>query len=853
MADTVPNPFQDAGSGPWNDFQGQKQVAPSDGPWADFAASSPAHGPWDDFSGTNETVMSKTAGGPGPSVPPSSFKTAPSSGGIDPQRFDRFLNGVYRGYAGTEQLLSRGLSYAAPETGKAWAKGADRRAQQLEDEGQEQAKYAGVKPGSTDWWNVAGQVASPINYAGGEGAVAGARALPLLGRIVEGSNIAKGALQGTAIAAAQPVTGADQKDYGAAKLGQLETGAITGGIAAPVISGIGSVVKPAFDKATQAALDAGAKLTPGQILGGPANWLERQTGHYFPFAGPMIRSARREGQDALDSVPAGAAEKPVQAVSPAPVQPSRPISESGQEYVQQASGTPSSIVTPDGSMEVPATPRLVELSDLKYANGNLQPRDRTRTEYIQGARERANRLDPQQLQPARVSDSGAPIVLDDGTILSGNGRTISIAEAYNNPQFKAQADAYRASLGPAAANMKKPVLVMQTSMEPEAAAKFADLSNRTRIDAMSATERAARDARALGNDISLYQGGDFDSPANAPFVKSFISRAVSPAELPSISKNGQLTKEGVDRMRSAVLGAAYDDAPLLSRLLESTDDNIRGITGALSDVAPKISSLRQGEASGRVMEGMDPSRDLQNAVRFISDLRDRGMTPKAYFAQGQMFGGDISPGAENWVRALYSDDLAKQLSRKNIKGIIDAYTEEAAKHQPGGFFPDETTSADVLKIARKQALGGEAPEFIEPSAPSSAPIETPSPLPPSQGVRGQAGPSNSADQRLPPPEPAKPAPAPMPNKENGASVEDRLLLHAMGHILPHLLGYSAIGPGALAPTAALAALYSGPGQAFARAMLTARPAGSQAVRDILKRYAPQAAGRLPLTSQGQQK
>ena len=456
-----------------------------------------------------------------------------ASAAPEPAHLDRFLNGVYKGYAGADQLLGHAASYVAPEWGGAWAKGADKRSAEIERQGSELSKKAGLSPDASDWWNVAGQVASPVNWAAGEGAVAAASAIPKIGRAVQGSNILKGALQGSGIAATQPV--ANGQDYGAEKLGQLGTGAITGGIAAPVMSAVGTAVKPAFDKTVQTFLDAGARLTPGQMAGpGITNWTERQAGKFDPFG--SVNSARRRGQVDMDRIGTEAAETPAQATSSAPASPSGPISEVGQAFDGAGSGVPSKIVTPDGSMEVPATPRIVELDDLKHAEGNLQPRDRTRQEYIQGARERAARLDPEQLQPNRVSDSGAPVVLDNGTILSGNGRTLSIAEAYSNPALKAQAEAYKASLGPAAQGMKKPVLVMQTSMEPDAAAKFADLSNRTRIDAMSATERAARDARALGDDITQYQGGDFDSPANAGFVRSFIAKAVSPAEMPSISK-----------------------------------------------------------------------------------------------------------------------------------------------------------------------------------------------------------------------------------------------------------------------------------------------------------------------------
>lgn len=360
------------------------------------------------------------------------------------------------------------------------------------------------------------------------------------------------------------------------------------------------------------------------------------------------------------------------------------------------------IITPDQSMEISARPELVELSDLQLAQGKLQPRDRGRVEYTSETLERASRLDPEQLKPGRVSDSGAPIVADDGTILSGNGRAMSIAHVYANPDLAERAAAYRASLGPDAANMKQPVLVMRSAgMKPEEAARFADLSNRGRIAAMSATERAARDAKALGSDgVSLYQGGDFDAPQNTAFMRAFMDKAVTASERAAVSKDGRLTQEGIQRMRGAILASAYDDAPTLSKMLESADDNIRNITGALADAAPRFSALKADIAAGRVMPEMDATPQITEAVKKIVDLRNRGITAERHFQQLDAFDqGD--PIVNAWIQAFHSDDLARPASRQRMAEVLAAYADEAAKHAPDGLFPDPTTAGDVLKVARR--------------------------------------------------------------------------------------------------------------------------------------------------------
>lgn len=370
-------------------------------------------------------------------------------------------------------------------------------------------------------------------------------------------------------------------------------------------------------------------------------------------------------------------------------------------------GTPRRIVTPDGSMEVEATPEIVELDSLRLASGALQPRDRSRAESDVGIRERAVALDPARLMPGRVSDNGAPMVSADGTILSGNGRALSIAQVYRDPALKAQADSYRAALGPQAANMREPVLVSR--LQPMAQAemvRFADLSNRPAVAAMGATERAVRDARAASDDImGLYQGGAFTSPQNRAFFQAFNNQVVSSAERGAISRNGMLTKEGEDRMSAAVLAAAYGDPELLARMLESADDTIRSITGALRDAAGAFIRLKAAIRRGEADAQFDITPQVAETARTIARLRETGTRPDAFLDQQDAF-NPTDPIVAGLIRAFYNDNVSRQLGREKLTEILTAYAEEAAKHRAEGLIPDETSVEDIVRYARSRALGG---------------------------------------------------------------------------------------------------------------------------------------------------
>lgn len=400
---------------------------------------------------------------------------------------------------------------------------------------------------------------------------------------------------------------------------------------------------------------------------------------------------------------------PAQSAAPE-VNPQAP--DPGQEIVAvNVSPTGSPIAkqksTPDGKTKVNVVPVVVDISDLKAASGILQPRDRSLKESDVEAQRRAANLMPEMLMDSPTTDTGAPIIARDGTILSGNGRVLSLRAVYDN--FPEKAAEYRqavANYGRAdGANFPNPVLVfkLEDDMTIEQLVDFADRSNRSSIASMSSTERAQRDARAMTqNIINSYVGGDLTSSENRAFVDQFIASVVAPNEQNAMSRDGQLTKEGVLRMQNAILASAYNDTDALAIMLDSTDDNIKAISNAMMANAPKLSQLKADIAAGDVRPEFDVSQQIADAAKLISSLRDRGIKPRDYFAQQDAF-SDADPMVEALVRSLYNDDLTRAKSQKFMKDVLDFYVEEAGNRKSDGLFEDPTTPVDVIQASRRRA------------------------------------------------------------------------------------------------------------------------------------------------------
>lgn len=197
-------------------------------------------------------------------------------------RLGRLAQGAAEPLIGAAQLASHitgvGTSYM------------DRKAQEAEDFYQKSRQAAGYAPQDTDWWRVAGNVASPINFVPGAAIGRLGEAATLAGRV------GQGALAGAVGSAVQPVSNiTPANDYGAQKEAQLIAGGLTGGALGPAASAIGRGLIPEVAPEARALAGEGVRLTSGQMAG-PGSWIKRleDVGEKAPFIGGQIREAREQ-------------------------------------------------------------------------------------------------------------------------------------------------------------------------------------------------------------------------------------------------------------------------------------------------------------------------------------------------------------------------------------------------------------------------------------------------------------------------------------------------------------------------------------------------------------------------------
>ena len=428
---------------------------------------------------------------------------------------------------------------------------------------------------------------------------------------------------------------------------------------------------------------------------------------------PLINQGKPETPNVKTEDPVAPVVQEAKPDAPAtPVVEDAPVMPNPQEAKPVGREVPSkpvtSIQTPDSDAKFNVQGRVIELADLKQATGDLQPRDRSRSESQSNVLIRATpqKFNPERLMDSPTTDSGAPIIARDGTIISGNGRVLTLQEVYSNqPESLKAYNEFITAQGIDVSGFSQPVFVRQLTddMDISQLKQFADAANIPSIAEMSVTETSQRDASRLTDKdiIGLYEGGEVNSLQNDAFVKAFASRIVSENERGKFSKDGKPTREGIARMQNAILASAFQDTDAISIMLEDADPNIKAIANAFTSTAPKFSKLKSQVAKGQTPSSFDITPQLTDFAKLVSQLRRDGTKLNDYYSQDNMF-EQPDPEVEQLVRAFFNDNLSRANSQKKMEMFLNAYADEALLKETGGLIPDETTATDVIESAKRK-------------------------------------------------------------------------------------------------------------------------------------------------------
>lgn len=389
-----------------------------------------------------------------------------------------------------------------------------------------------------------------------------------------------------------------------------------------------------------------------------------------------------------------------------------------------ATGKTETVVTPSGR-EFEVQHKVVEADDLITSNLDsgavnteypqaLQPRDRTTLKSVTQINDIANKLNPKLLGDSASSTNGAPIVSPGNEVESGNGRTLAIRKAYQT----GKADAYKDWLseqGYDVANMQQPVLVREriTPMNMAERVAYTTESNERETLDMSPSEQAMSDAPKVMDILHLVQGGSFNNTANRDFVNAFLTGVASKNERGTmLDKDGvSLTQDGYRRIESALLAAAFNDAQIISQVIESKDSDIKAIGNALIEAAPQWAQVRKGVQEGILVEGVNVEANLVEAVHLVRKARQQNLSLSEMLNQDDIFDGSIDQVTKDFVSIFYrGDKLEKARSSQKVAEALKSYAQLAmtAKATPNLFGDAPLSNEQILGQVHDRLKQGEA-------------------------------------------------------------------------------------------------------------------------------------------------
>lgn len=349
--------------------------------------------------------------------------------------------------------------------------------------------------------------------------------------------------------------------------------------------------------------------------------------------------------------------------------------------------------------------RVVDAGQLQAATGELQPRDRSRAASDEQINAIASQLDPQRLGQSAEADRGAPIVGPDLIVESGNGRVQGIRRAY--AMFPERGQAYRQYLesqGYDLTGINEPVLVRErvTPLTDQERVAFVQEANQAATMDLTPVERAKIDVSAITDGVlEVWAGGDVTDAGNRDFVRGFISQLPQAQRNGMLDDNGALAPDGAQRIRRALLAAAYEDRDLLVKLIESADDNIKSIGNALFDSAGPWLQMKRMAQSGAIDPSYNVTADLVQAARVVDQLRQSKGRVQEWLAQNDLT-SERNLVVDAFVTAFYNEGLSRAVGREAIADVLRAYVDMAKSQTSDGLFGAPPAPAEMVQGAVEQ-------------------------------------------------------------------------------------------------------------------------------------------------------
>jgi hypothetical protein len=343
---------------------------------------------------------------------------------------------------------------------------------------------------------------------------------------------------------------------------------------------------------------------------------------------------------------------------------------------------------------------------------SLQPRNRGTQASLEQIDAISKNPDPLRLKASPMTDTGAPMLLDNNMVLSGNGRVLGLRKAYQ----AGRAEAYRAAvldeadrLGLDAAGMRAPVLVrVLEDSGGVSLQKLAELSNRPAGLQRTEAEIAEADGRQLleTDAMSLWrpdEEGGIRAASNREFLNRFVEATGDQSMRDS---DGNFTEQAEKRVRRAVLAAVLGRGPngrtLVRDAVEQAEplgikNHVNALLASGGDLLKVAREKPEYDLTGTLG---DAYKDYMEYRKLLLDGKIKSL--QDYVGQGDFFTQDARTEE---VRYLLGKMYEFRTSAKKMRTFLDFYAKTALTEAEASLLGDKLTKQQVLERASNGPQG----------------------------------------------------------------------------------------------------------------------------------------------------
>jgi hypothetical protein len=313
--------------------------------------------------------------------------------------------------------------------------------------------------------------------------------------------------------------------------------------------------------------------------------------------------------------------------------------------------------------------------------------------------------------------SGFPMVLKDGSVVSGNHRTLYQVLNYQKGDYVKLKNGLIERGFEKANDFDYPIVAfeIQDELSQDLIRELAESANKPTTGTYSNLENAKLESIELGENAFSKLADNLEATSkNEDFINEFLKNKTPEEKRKLINTDGSLTKEAIQRLEQAVVYEAYKSPKIIDAIFSSTkDETFMSLQNSLLENAPIFARIKGLITKNVLQPKADITPIINDAFVDLINLKDlepklRGEYMLKYFEKLIDVGYNMQPLQESLIRAFFEDEksfmskvISKEKGSEMIKKLGRFLEESGTKDNLLGDLTDDVILDEFHRIKKE--------------------------------------------------------------------------------------------------------------------------------------------------------